>query len=567
LNHDIALAQIPIADISPAATNSRRSFDKNFMAELEQSVRDHGVLNPILVRIKSGPADEGRVTYEVVAGNQRFEAALRAGIETIPAQIRYLSDLEVAELQIIENLQRANINLMDEARAIAQLMLLGKYTGLEAAQRIGKPATYVYESVKLLDLSNEAQSSVERGELARSVALEVARVRRAEDQTTILKKAIEGEPWRPGPMTVRQVRDLIANKFDRDLTKLALFDTQNPCAARSACTKCPNRSANNPAMLETHEGDTNICGDLSCFDLKTNFALEELAKPHRAFGLQVFFGYDTPKGWASNDKSIKKAHGLASTPKSTGMLISPSAPLREVPLVKLSDLPRKQKLKGVATASNSAKPKGDEHQQIYNETAAIFAADWKTAFGKAIKKIGELTEKKSFKLLPLILTLALMSHRMATYGSIDEASELADLDPDITAAIRKLSIKGVSEFENIFSICTEFTPEQTLKLLVAVLWNCIEEDYPREDHSEYVIFNIAKTLEVALPTWFSAMNRTSAFPDREAAKALPEVQAKQTKKTKTDEKKSLIASETKAANGETITGKSETISELSNANA
>src|SRR3984957_13178977 len=113
--------EIPLVHISESKTNPRRQFDEMKLAELADNIRLHGVLQPILVRPMPGGEPDA---FELVAGARRFRASKVAGRETIPASIRVLTDAECLELQLIENLQRADVHELDEARGYAALMQL-----------------------------------------------------------------------------------------------------------------------------------------------------------------------------------------------------------------------------------------------------------------------------------------------------------------------------------------------------------------------------------------------------------------------------------------------------------
>jgi ParB family chromosome partitioning protein len=116
-----AMQDIALAHIQESKTNPRRQFDETKLAELADNIRQHGVLQPVLVRPL--PAGEPE-TYELVAGARRFRASKLAKRETIPACIRELTDTECLELQLIENLQRADVHELDEARGYAALLRL-----------------------------------------------------------------------------------------------------------------------------------------------------------------------------------------------------------------------------------------------------------------------------------------------------------------------------------------------------------------------------------------------------------------------------------------------------------
>src|SRR5258707_8644926 len=116
-----SVQDIPLTNIQESRTNPRRQFDETKLSELADNIRQHGVLQPVLVR----PLPDGEDGFfELVAGARRYRASRLAGRETIPASVRELTDTQCLELQLIENLQRADVHELDEARGYAALMQL-----------------------------------------------------------------------------------------------------------------------------------------------------------------------------------------------------------------------------------------------------------------------------------------------------------------------------------------------------------------------------------------------------------------------------------------------------------
>jgi len=136
--------QVPTAQLRASALQPRKKFDDAAIAELTASIADRGVLQPVVVR----PVDGG---YEVVAGERRFRAAQAAGLTTIPAVVRELSDRETLEIAIIENLQREDLNDVEEARAFKQLLDFG-LNQEQVAAAVGKSRSAVANTLRLLTL-------------------------------------------------------------------------------------------------------------------------------------------------------------------------------------------------------------------------------------------------------------------------------------------------------------------------------------------------------------------------------------------------------------------------------
>ena len=141
----------------------RKHFDPVKMADLERSVKEKGVLQPILVRPFTV---HGKTRYQIVAGERRYQAALKAGLDQMPAMIRELSDQEVLEIGVVENVQRANLNPIEEAQAYRSLMDEFKRTQQDVADATGKSRSHVANMVRLLTLPNRAQDLLAMGKLS-----------------------------------------------------------------------------------------------------------------------------------------------------------------------------------------------------------------------------------------------------------------------------------------------------------------------------------------------------------------------------------------------------------------
>ena len=177
-----AMQDIPLSCIQESKTDPRRQFDETKLAELADNIRQHGVLQPILVRPMPG-REAG--CYQLLAGARRYRASKLAGRESIPATVRELSDTECLELQLIENLQRADVHELDEARGYAALMQLqpGNYTVEVLGEKIGRSAKYVYARLRLLQLVDEAQEAFYLGRLSVAHAFEIARIQPSDQRS------------------------------------------------------------------------------------------------------------------------------------------------------------------------------------------------------------------------------------------------------------------------------------------------------------------------------------------------------------------------------------------------
>lgn len=150
---------LPLAEIRPNRYQPRRTFSDDSIQQLAQTLQEEGLLQPIIVR-----EDQGG--YEIIAGERRFRAAKSLGWEKIPAIVNNLDDQQTASLALIENLQRENLNPIDEAQAYEQLMQLNDLTQTQLAQDIGKSQSYVANKLRLLKLAEPVQEYLAKGELS-----------------------------------------------------------------------------------------------------------------------------------------------------------------------------------------------------------------------------------------------------------------------------------------------------------------------------------------------------------------------------------------------------------------
>lgn len=191
---------VPVADIAPNLHQPRRIFPERAMRELRESITQHGVLVPILVRPYPGPAG---ARYQIVAGERRWRACSELGLERIPAVVRDdIDDRSAIELALVENLQRRNIDPMEEAQALQTLLGLG-YSQDELARRLGKSPAHVSERLRLTTLPGPIQALVLEGRLSSSAARNVARI---SDPTRQQEVALD---LAAGHFTVRQVEAMM----------------------------------------------------------------------------------------------------------------------------------------------------------------------------------------------------------------------------------------------------------------------------------------------------------------------------------------------------------------------
>lgn len=191
------VARLAIADIAPNPTQPRRHFDQASLDDLIASVRAHGVLQPILVR----PVNGGR--FEIIAGERRWRAAQAAGLHELPAVVRTLDDRMAFEIALIENIQRSDLNAVEEARGYKRLIEDFGHTQQVLSNIVGKSRSHVTNLMRLLDLPETVLAMVESGALAMGHARALIG---AADPLALAKKVVaEG-------LSVRSIEALVAGK-------------------------------------------------------------------------------------------------------------------------------------------------------------------------------------------------------------------------------------------------------------------------------------------------------------------------------------------------------------------
>jgi ParB family chromosome partitioning protein len=153
---------VPIEALRPNPDQPRRRFDDATLAELAQSIREKGILQPLIVRPLAAQADQ----YEIVAGERRWRAAQRAGLHEVPVLIRSFDDTEVLEIGVIENIQREGLNPIDEAAAYKALIERFGRTQDKVAEALGKSRSHIANCLRLLNLPEPVQAMVLDGRLS-----------------------------------------------------------------------------------------------------------------------------------------------------------------------------------------------------------------------------------------------------------------------------------------------------------------------------------------------------------------------------------------------------------------
>lgn len=279
------LAQFQMIDtskIDESPLNPRKAFDEVKLAELTASVRVKGVLEPILVR----PVGK---RYEVAAGARRFRAAVAAELAQVPAMVREMTDTELLEVALLENVVRADISALEEGDTYAQLVKEHGYSVEHLVEKTGKSRTVVFQRMKLAELAGPIRARLEAGHLQASVAELLARLPTQPMREAALKALQDKAHWRGkdgedlSGIPFKEAREILDAEF-RLVLKAATFDVKDAelVATAGACTACPKRTAADkelfPGIKEDH------CLDSACWKSKEKASFAALKAEAKSAG-------------------------------------------------------------------------------------------------------------------------------------------------------------------------------------------------------------------------------------------------------------------------------------------
>lgn len=182
-NMEKEILEVSLDDIIPNRFQPRLSFDEDELNELAKSIRQHGIIQPLVLR-KVGNK------YEIIAGERRFKASFIAGLTKVPAVVIDLNDNESAEVAIVENIQRKNLSALEEAKSYKKLLDRGYLTQEELATRMGKTQGAISNKLRLLNLSNEVQDALLNNEISERHARSLLKIENEEDQVEVLRTII-----------------------------------------------------------------------------------------------------------------------------------------------------------------------------------------------------------------------------------------------------------------------------------------------------------------------------------------------------------------------------------------
>jgi len=257
---------LALDSIRESATNPRRVF--HGIEDLAASIKQHGLLQPIVVR----PIPDG---FETVCGARRVRAAKLAGLAVVPARIKPMTDEQVLELQLIENLQREDVHPLEEADGYAALLKREGYTADLLAERVGKDRSYIYKRLQLARLAKPIKEAFLAGKITIALALLICRLPNEADQQRAYDKCF---PWRwsgykqkPDFSKPASTPAYELDKFIRENITLELSaapwnkDDADLLPAAGACSNCEKRSAASPTLFDDFSKKNDCCLDPRCY--------------------------------------------------------------------------------------------------------------------------------------------------------------------------------------------------------------------------------------------------------------------------------------------------------------
>jgi ParB/RepB/Spo0J family partition protein len=337
---------LPLEKIKPSKTNPRKHFDENYILELSDSIRTKGIIQPLSVRPDwcIGKTDEqiaqvnGKAPapafFEIVAGECRYRGAVKVKLTEAPAIVRFLSDQETLELQLIENLQRSDLTPIEEAQAYRRLIDEMGYTVDLIHEKTGKDRKTIYGKLKMLKAPKVLLAAIDRGDVAQQMGELVGSIPVPELRERAAKEILS-PLYQEMPLNRRQAEEHVRDNYRRLLSG-AQFDQKDATLVSAlqdgdtgerigggACTDCPMRTGNRPELTDEGGGKRgDVCLNPKCFASKSSAHFARLQESAVAEGKRILTDDET--------EDIFDADGSISF---------------DSPYVKLSDQPDKQEVR------------------------------------------------------------------------------------------------------------------------------------------------------------------------------------------------------------------------------
>jgi len=361
-------------------SNFRRSANPSKLKELAENIKKVGVLEPVLLR------RNGSEKLLLIAGSRRLEASKMAGLGVIPARILEVDEKGALEIQAFENLHREDMSPMDEARAFKTLLDLGSHTPESLAERVDKSVSYVYRSLRLLDLPENGVKALDEGIITTGHAHQILRApkKNAED---LVKFATTKLEWQKRYPTVDELKQFIARRIEKDLSS-APFPKNVEYAEAVACTNCPFNTGNQDMLFDG--AVKGHCTNPACFNKKTGYFYRELqAEGKEKFKGLTFIGSAANPGYGipqikgafvvqKVDEKIAKAMKEHSDQFGYGILKASQWGEKKPKLVLLCKDPKLAGQKEEPKTPSHREPTPEEREEMRFIQHHIFSVYWKT---------------------------------------------------------------------------------------------------------------------------------------------------------------------------------------------
>ena len=300
------VTRIPLAQVKPHPANRRvGGFDQVKLEQLAESIKSIGVQQPAVVRPRF---EQEPAYYEIVAGERRWRASAIAGVPDLPCIIRDLDDTTALKIQTVENLQREDVHPLDEADGYQRLIDEASYDIDRLASELGKSASYVYQRLKLRELTESARGMFIEGEFSAGHAILIARLQPL-DQEEVVTWFAKQSQWgvQPG---VRELSVYIQRALNLELAKATFkLDDANLVPAAGPCTLCPKRSGYLPSLF-ADVSKNDLCLDKRCYDSKIQALVDRRREELKNKGQEAIEAASDYLGQSSDD-GLKSAGVLS----------------------------------------------------------------------------------------------------------------------------------------------------------------------------------------------------------------------------------------------------------------
>jgi len=309
------VTRLALDQLRESPFNPRLTFDDAYLTELADSIRQQGILQPIVAR----PVSDDEHQFEIVFGHCRYRAARLAEHIDVPVIVRAMSDEEAAVAQIHENLKRKDVHPLEEALGYVRLMSDHHVKAGELIARTGKSKSYIYARLKLVTLGERARAAFLRGELDAETAVLVARYCPSEAQQhkalnlVTMPDPERGDEYRR-PISHREAKRVLRDNFCIRINEAPFSaDDAKLLKDRPACSACHKLAGNDPELAD--KSDADVCTDPACYRAKCQAHGERVLAHARKRGLQVLDGDEArkvlPTEWSAMPRDHERTSAVA----------------------------------------------------------------------------------------------------------------------------------------------------------------------------------------------------------------------------------------------------------------